>query len=148
MGEFQAHYLHEQIGKGTACKDIAEPCKAMSRRHPANKTEGPFDLTGSEWIRLTESQKAMLVEKAFRYWRRRGFPYYSLSAEQMMWELKALSRVQYRDVIRGNQIFGSNVGVTFASSFHRQMWSVRVSRYLSPMDCFRDNHCLRAVRYF
>jgi hypothetical protein len=47
--------------------------------------------------------------------------------------------------MKGTQIRGSNVGVTLASSFHPHMWSVRVSRYMSPMDCFQDDQLLRQV---
>jgi SAM-dependent methyltransferase len=118
---------------------------ARSRRIPVNKTEAPFDLMGAEWLKLTEKQKTSYVEKAFKYWRRGGFPHYKLSDEQMMRELRALDRVDSEQVIQDNEIYGSNAGVTLASYFHRQMWSVRVSRYLSPMDCFRDDQRLRAV---
>jgi SAM-dependent methyltransferase len=37
---------------------------------------------------------------------------------------------------------GSNVGLRLANSFHPQMWSVRVSRYKSPMDVFLDDRML------
>lgn len=60
-------------------------------------------------------------------------------------ELRRLSDLDARDVVKGNHIRGSNVGVTLASSFHPHMWSVRVSRYMSPMDCFGDDQRLRQV---
>jgi hypothetical protein len=60
-------------------------------------------------------------------------------------ELRRLSDLDPTDVMKGKQIRGSNVGVTLASSFHPQMWSVRVSRYMCPMDCFQDDVRLRQV---
>lgn len=117
----------------------------MRRKHPVNKSESPFDLTGAQWLQLNEKKRQFYVEKAFKYWRERGFPHHQLSDQQMMWELGALNRVDSAQVVQEDEIYGSNAGVTLASYFHRQMWSVRVSRYLSPMDCFRDDDRLRAV---
>jgi hypothetical protein len=57
-------------------------------------------------------------------------------------ELTWLNVVNVRDVFRGGKIHGSNAGVRLASCFHPQIWSVRVSRYKSPIDCFRDDLCL------
>jgi SAM-dependent methyltransferase len=117
----------------------------MRRQYPVNKSEGPFDLTGARWLELNDKKRSYYVEKAFRYWRENGFPYYQFTAEQMMWELGALNRIESKRVIEGDEIHGPNAGVTLASYFHRQMWSVRVSRYLSPMDCFQNDELLRAV---
>lgn len=62
-------------------------------------------------------------------------------------ELARLSAVNAVDVFRNGKIRGSNAGVRVATSFHPQIWSVRVSRYRSPIACFRDDDCLtRAIR--
>src|SRR5260370_1113660 len=119
--------------------------RLAQRLPPINKTEGPFDLTGAQWKQLSEKEKTAYVEKAFRYWRRRGFPYYKLAELQMRSELQRLDGLMASHVLKGNHIRGSNIAVTLASSFHPQMWSVRVSRYMSPMDCFQDDKCLREV---
>lgn len=90
-------------------------------------------------------QKQVWIEKAFRYWRRRGFPYYELSMEEMQAELKALAAIDWRRVIRGTSIHGSHAAIRLANCFHPQMWEVHVSRYKSPMDCFNDDSCLKAA---
>jgi hypothetical protein len=118
---------------------------ASRLRQPANKTEGPFDLTGAQWIRFSPRKRAACIETAFQYWRRRGFPYYRLTLAEMRSEWRRLSLVEAEDVIQGNQIRGTNAGIRLASCFHPQMWSVQVSRYKRPVDCFRDDKCLRAV---
>src|SRR5260221_298728 len=112
---------------------------------PPNKTESPFDLTGAQWERLGPRQRNAWLKKAFRYWRRRGFPYYRLSRQEMRAELKALTGIDARRVIHGAQIHGSHAAIRLANCFHPQMWSVRVSRYKSPMDCFRDDDCFMAA---
>lgn len=119
--------------------------QTAARRPPVNKTESPYDLTGAEWLRLSPRQQDIFVERAFRYWRRRGFPQYELSTDEMLSQLRALGQIEARDVIKGNSVCGSNAGVTLASSFHPQMWAVRVSRYKSPCDCFGDDDCLRGA---
>jgi hypothetical protein len=60
-------------------------------------------------------------------------------------EVARLNAVSTHDVFRGATIHGSNAGVRLASSFHPRIWSVRVSRYKSPIDCFRDDLCLAAA---
>lgn len=112
---------------------------------PPNKTESPFDLTGAQWARLSTRQKDGYVKKAFKYWRQHGFPYYRLSIKEMMAELKALSSIDARHVFQGNQIHGSHAAIRLANYFHPQMWAVPVSRYMSPMDCFKDDECLIAA---
>jgi hypothetical protein len=115
------------------------------RYDPPNKTDSPFDLTGAQWLTFSDRRKTLYVEKAFKYWRRKGFPYYRLSSSEMRAEVARLNAVDARDVFRGAGIHGSNAGVRLASSFHPQIWSVRVSRYKSPIDCFRDDLCLAAA---
>jgi hypothetical protein len=115
----------------------------MKLSGPANKTESPFDLTGAQWARLGSLQRLAWIEKAFRFWRRRGFPYYELSTEEIRAELKALAAIDGRHVIRGTSIHGSHAAIRLANYFHPQMWAVRVSRYKSPMDCFNDDTCFK-----
>lgn len=115
------------------------------RRDPPNKTDSPFDLTGAQWSTLSDRRKTHYVNAALRYWRRKGFPYYRLSVGDMLAEVARLKALDARDVFRGAGIHGSNAGVRLASCFHPQIWSVRVSRYKSPIDCFRDDRCLAAA---
>src|SRR5258708_35338217 len=62
-------------------------------------------------------------------------------------ELKALTGIDARRVIHGAQIHGSHAAIRLANCFHPQMWSVRVSRYKSPMDCFRaDDSFMAAIQ--
>ncbi len=82
---------------------------------------------------------------AFEYWRAHGFPYYRLTAEQIRREFECLMCGDSRAVFRSQGALGSLVGIRVANAFQPHMWSVRVSRYRSPMDVFRDNALLRAA---
>src|SRR6266566_7134865 len=42
-------------------------------------TKTPFQLKGSDWMRLTKSRQEQVVELAFQFWRKHGFPYYELT---------------------------------------------------------------------
>jgi hypothetical protein len=117
----------------------------LRRPRPVNKSETPFDLTGREWKSFDSAKREFFVEKAFRYWRRRGFPFYRLSESEIMSEFRMLERVTPGQVISGSEIRGSNVGLRLANFFHPQMWKVRVGRYMSPMNCFLDDSLLRAA---
>jgi len=102
-------------------------------------------LTGAQWAAAGAKKQDSYIERALKYWRERGFPYYRLSAAEMVAEFAALSRVSAGDIIYGDEITGSNVGLRLANHFHPQMWSVRVSRYKTPMECFEDDDTLRAA---
>lgn len=118
----------------------------MAQTHlPVNKTESPFDLTGAQWKACSTKKRNLYLDDAVQYWRTRGFPYYDLSSSEIRTELLAVTRIKINDVIFRNKICGSNVGLRLANYFHPQMWTVKVSRYKSPMDCFRDDDCLRAA---
>jgi hypothetical protein len=116
-----------------------------SKRLPANKTEGPFDLVGAHWTSASAKRKEFYIEEALRYWRTQGFPYYRLSPTEMASEFAAVMRVDHASVLRGSEIHGSNVGLRLANCFHPQMWSVRVSRYKTPLECFQDDDCFRTA---
>ncbi len=104
-----------------------------------------WHLRGREWIRLCRSQQARAVESAFEHWRATGFPYYRLSCEQLRREFQCLAAQPAAAAFRSRRLLGSVIGLRVANSFHPQMWSVRVSRYRSPMDVFSDDGLLRAA---
>jgi hypothetical protein len=128
-----------------AKKDTHTSIHRSTREFPANKTESPFDLTGAEWAALSPRKQNFYVETAFHYWRRRGFPFYRLSDSEMVAEFARLSEIHITDVMYRNCLRGSNAGLRLANHFHPQMWSVRVSRYMSPMDCFMHDDYFRAA---
>lgn len=106
-------------------------------------TQTPFPLKGRDWLRANPGKRMRLVEVAFRYWRRQGFPRYRLSRQQIRTEFRNLFRFNWQRVFARGRLRGSSVGLRLANFFHPSMWSVRVSRYRSPIEVFRDDRLLR-----
>jgi 16S rRNA G966 N2-methylase RsmD len=103
-----------------------------------------LEIRGREWQCSGSRRRAKLVEGAFQYWRARGFPHYVLNQQEVKREYINLA-AQPVAPIAGEGIAGSNTGLRLANFFQPQMWSVRVSRYMSPADVFKDDKMLRAA---
>jgi SAM-dependent methyltransferase len=103
-----------------------------------------LEVRGRDWQASGIRRRANLVENAFQYWRGEGFPHYALSEQEVKREYANLeaSTVERLD---GSGIAGSTTGLRLANFFQPQMWSVRVSRYISPVDVFRSDEMLRAA---
>jgi SAM-dependent methyltransferase len=102
-----------------------------------------LELRGRDWAGLPLRRRRALVQRAFRYWRSRGFPYFQLSERQIRSEFRHLKTIEPSAAFRNGGLHGSIAGLRIANSFQPQMWSVRVSRYRSPMDVFQDDTLLR-----
>jgi tRNA G10 N-methylase Trm11 len=92
---------------------------------------------------MSIKNKEEWVEKAFLYWRRRGFPYYDISMEDMHEEFTRVALADPSNVFRNNEIRPSKTGLRLANFFHPQMWEVRVSNCRSPLECFNNDVTLR-----
>jgi len=106
-------------------------------------TETPLDLKGVEWLGKPAPVRARLLNAAFRYWRDCGFPYYRLDSIDIRQEFGNLVRHDWKGVFLNTGVLGSNLGLRLANFFQPGMWSVRVSRYRSPMDVFLDDGLLK-----
>lgn len=104
----------------------------------------PFlQMRGRTWAKLSRAKRLEVVEQAFVYWRERGFPYYRLTSKQVSQEFSKLCEKDWKAVFTANGLHSSNVGVRLANSFQTSIWKVRVHRFRSPMDVFRDDQLLR-----
>jgi hypothetical protein len=101
-------------------------------------------VRGRDWQSFGLRKRRRLVENAYRYWRYKGFPHYVLSQIEIGQEFRNLSD-QPIGSVRRIGISGSSTGLRLANYFQPHMWSVRVSRYLSPTDVFQDDRLLRAA---
>ncbi len=101
-------------------------------------------IRGRDWQACSPRHKTRLVDGAFCYWREHGFPHYALTASDVKREYRNLV-AQPVEPITKDGIAGSITGLRLANFFQPQMWSVRVSRYLSPADVFKSDTMLRAA---
>ncbi|HMF79370.1 MAG TPA: hypothetical protein VK604_27160 [Bryobacteraceae bacterium] len=91
------------------------------------------------------ARRRELVHAAWRHWRAFGFPHYQLSSLEISLEFKRLTAQDLQTAFSRAGALGSVVGLRIANFFQPGMWSVRVSRYRSPMDVFQDDSLLQAA---
>jgi len=104
-------------------------------------------LKGATWERLSCTAQEQIVEQAFRYWRKSGFPYFHLSAQELEQDFTRVLNHGWDRVFKNGHLTCSTAGLRLANAYQRGMWTARVSRYLSPMDVFRSDDLLRqAIR--
>jgi hypothetical protein len=115
----------------------------MMRRRECYCGIDPLALRGREWTGLPAGKRAGVLSAAFSHWRRSGFPYYELSSDELTSEFNRLRNQDVTSIFQKEGALGSGTGLRIANYFHPRMWSVRVSRYRSPMDVFLDNDLLR-----
>jgi hypothetical protein len=94
---------------------------------------------------LPQTRRAVVLQRAFAYWRHNGFPYYDIPLPALLQEFACLAAQPPKNAFRPSGLLGSVVGLRIANMFHPQMWSVCVSRYLSPMEVFSDDEMLKAA---
>ncbi len=104
-----------------------------------------MNLRGGEWQRCGHRKRETLVEKCFRYWRARGFPYYDLSDQEIYVEYGRVAAAVKEDILLGDEIRMSMSGVRLANYFHPQMWDVRVGSARTALECFNDDEKLRKL---
>ena len=131
FGLHRAPYLRKLLGG-----------KMDNRMFNSEKCTLP-QIRGSAWSKLRPKARQGIVEQAFRFWRKRGFPHYRLSPLQIRQDFCTLLEKDPSLVFKGKDLRASNAGLRLANSFQRSMWSARVNRYLSPMQVFTDNSLLR-----
>ncbi len=102
---------------------------------------GILDTFGRDLQGLPDTERCRRVRRAFRYWRRRGFPYPTLSRAEVEREFRSLERIDPTDVIRRNRAGPCNVGLRLANAFHPQMWHVPYHGR-SRVDCFNNDRLL------
>lgn len=102
-------------------------------------------LTGKEWRILDKDLQEKYLDSAVRYWRDRGFPYITLSDQEIKIRFSWLARTDANRVFLSNsELQANNLGLDLANTFHPQMWSVKFKRHRTPSECFHDDHLLRA----
>src|ERR1035438_4229394 len=119
--------------------------KARSESSGRRKVPDFLLLKGSAWRNLSKRGRDKVVEEAFRYWRAKGFPYYRISGLELTRDFNRVLNHDWERVCRDGQLISSNGGLRLANAYQPSMWKVRVSRYLSPMDVFRNDEFLRAA---
>jgi len=124
------------------------PKHIRKKRNPAMsaQSESPIlTVRGSDWLKMSATRQARVVDRSFRYWRARGFPHYRLSPPEIAAEFSRLGAYDVSEVFAGSEVKGSPVGLRLANYFHPQMWGVKMVGVRSPKERFVDDDKLRSV---
>src|SRR3954463_943644 len=96
-------------------------------------------LFGRDIFAGSSRQQKKWIDQALNYWRAHGFPYPSLSKEDIDLEFRRLAGVGTETVLRKNDLHPSTVGLRLANTFQPQIWSVPARNHrLAPIDHFND----------
>jgi SAM-dependent methyltransferase len=114
----------------------------MSEGKPKSWVE---QVRGDEWSSWPARRQSAFLRLAVEYWQQRGSPYYELTDSQIARELELLVGSDPSRILRGNTLMSSTTGLRLANYFHPQMWHVRCTRYLSPVETFSDPRRLRVA---
>jgi hypothetical protein len=102
-----------------------------------------LNLKGRELNEMCLQDRQRVIELAFQYWRRRGFPYSSLNDSDMVHAYSRLEASRREQVIHAREIRSSMLGVGLANCFHPQMWTVKIKGSRAPFDCFTNDAALK-----
>jgi tRNA1(Val) A37 N6-methylase TrmN6 len=107
---------------------------------------------GRDIERLSSRDRNVATESAFRYWRRRGFPYPRFALAELRRDLDLLERVDEKSLYRNGEIGFSRRGLKIVTHFQPRLWRIR-DHGKSARDRFEDDGSLRialrkAVRFW
>jgi hypothetical protein len=117
---------------------------AATTYHATSSDELIF-ITGKEWQQLEVEVQEQYIQKAFTYWRQRGFPFRVFAPEEICLHFNQLRKTDSNRIfLPENELESNSTGLALANSFHPQMWSVEFYRHRTPVQCFNDDVLLKA----
>ena len=93
---------------------------------------------------LLEHDKDYVVDVAFNYFRRNGFPHYHIEKGEKITQMDKLIRFNHISLLDGDNINQSMHSLRLAWSYFPHFWNVRCgsSKY-TPLDVFNDDNLLK-----
>lgn len=104
-----------------------------------------WTLRGRDWRRLSVRARESVLDDCVALWRRRGFPHFELTRDEIAREFELLCNTSVSRVLHDSTLRMNTTALRLASSFHPNMWRVKVGRAHSPMERFADDAALRAM---
>jgi len=136
------HTLHAPSLLTAGRTNLAMSLRSTNPRHQQLLEQFVLNLKGREWKEMSLQDRQRVIKLAFQYWRRRGFPYSSLSDSDMVHAYSRLEASRRDQVIDATEIRSSMLGVGLANCFHPQMWTVKIKGSRAPLDCFTNDAVL------
>ena len=105
----------------------------------------PVFLYKNDVQHLSKNGTEKYLDEIFSYYRSKGFPYPSYTKTRASSILERLTRLDYKAMIRDNEIYRVNVGSKLADSFFKELYSVKINGFLSPIEAFNSDLIFREV---
>lgn len=119
------------------------------RNADAKKGADPHPITqlfGRQILERPCKQQDQLLAGALAYWRQNGFPYPSLTEEELATEFRGLALLSPANLIRAGAVQPATVGLRLANYFQPGLWTVPAGRHAkAPIDHFLDDNTLRKL---
>jgi 16S rRNA G966 N2-methylase RsmD len=111
------------------------------------KPDRPIEqILGRELSALSKKNLEHYINRAFQYWREKGFPYKTMAPNEVFTDYKKVENILSKTVLTRKQIRSSNIGLGLVNSFHPQMWQVVCHGHTkAPIDHFNDDATLRKL---
>jgi SAM-dependent methyltransferase len=104
---------------------------------------GILTVFGRDVLACSQQQQRRWLNRAFEYWRSRGFPYPQIT-QDLKREFQQLVAAPPARTLWRNSLLPSMVGLRIANAFHPQMWDVRIHG-VSAVERFENDNVLRRV---
>lgn len=91
-----------------------------------------------EYSKSNEEEKKIIVDLLFNYYRRKGYPNYDFSEEEIHNEMKRISNSKH-PLLEDNNLQINTTGIKLANYFHPHMAKVKYKNYNSPSEQYRND---------
>ncbi|RNL53143.1 DNA methyltransferase [Pedobacter jejuensis] len=113
---------------------------SLNAHHPIE------DILAKDLFSLPMAELAPFIERAFQYWRERGFPYREMTDREIKRKFELVKNSSVLTMSPDKQISSSTSGLELANFFHPQIWkATRWGHHKSPIDYFNDDDTLRKL---
>jgi SAM-dependent methyltransferase len=112
--------------------------------HDRRDRHGILAVFGRDVLSSPPAERRRWLDRAFRYWRDRGFPFPQTSHGVVRPEFRRLLSAAPHDILRHGSLMPSTIGLRVANAFHPQIWHVKMHG-VSAVERFQDDSVLRSV---
>lgn len=102
----------------------------------------PFYISKNEILSTPEEK---IVEKVFKHYREKGFPYFNLSDSEKRQEFASVSSFPCLNIIKNDIITQTMHGLALAWSYFPHSWSVRCNTSISCMEVFKNDYFFKTA---
>lgn len=104
-------------------------------------------LNKKQWAKFNDEQLQSYIEDVFVYYRKKGFPYFSIDSEYREKELNKFLKVNHMTLFNGDIIGQHMAGLSYCWSFMPHSFNVSCNNLKTPLEVFNNDELLKKVIY-